>query len=241
MPTAFGPARLLVPALASLLAVFVACGGKTATVSGIDAGPTCVDINLSTYDHSCNVDTDCTLLTGGQVCSGNCDCGGTPVNISGQAAYQAALGSIQLGECPCPYTGTPRCVQSQCTLCGIGPNQPPGCPPDDIPDAAQPPPDAPIGPPDVAVGDAPVCVDIVLSMFNTSCNQASDCIDITTGQLCTGSCSCGGSTINRAGQAAYDSAISTVMLAACPCPAEGTPECVAGQCTICGPGGCDGG
>jgi hypothetical protein len=103
-------ALLLGPALA------LACSGR---VAGKSAG-TCVDVVASDYDTSCRSDSDCITITAGHLCSGQCACGGTTVNVDGEARYQAALSSLQLGECNCPLQIAPRCVANVCTLCEPG-------------------------------------------------------------------------------------------------------------------------
>jgi hypothetical protein len=83
------------------------------------------------------------------------------------------------------------------------------------------------------------CVDISASSFDTSCSSTSDCISITAGNLCPGSCLCGGATINASGKAAYDEATQGVGGAECGCALLGTPTCIGGTCTICGAGTSD--
>jgi len=98
-------------------------------------GATCVDIDVSTYDRSCQTDSDCINVSAGMICSGyNCLCGGAAISASEQDRYSAALGSVEAGPgpyCGCPYFGGPRCIQAQCVYCpsSIGPMPaPPGCP-----------------------------------------------------------------------------------------------------------------
>jgi hypothetical protein len=81
-------------------------------------------------------------------------------------------------------------------------------------------------------------VEIDLSTFDTSCKVTSDCIDISSGDVCSDNCNCGGSTINASGQARYDALINQLPPSAvdCFCPNLGTPTCVAGQCVVCGLG-----
>jgi hypothetical protein len=97
------PARFF--AVASLLAFGLggACGGKQLSGGSGDAGSvytepdgaTCVDIDLSTYDTSCNQASDCTLVQGGTVCGPQCNCGGVDaVNGSEQSRYQNAIASL---------------------------------------------------------------------------------------------------------------------------------------------------
>jgi hypothetical protein len=82
-------------------------------------------------------------------------------------------------------------------------------------------------------------VAIVLSSFDQSCNQASDCVTITSGNLCDGDCQCGDSAINQSGLAEYESEVSQVTQGLCKCFSQGAPQCVAGTCTLCGPGSTD--
>ncbi len=228
-----------------LLAGLGACGGKVIEIgpaedaaggdTGGDGG-SCVNVDLTTYDKTCNQDSDCMLVTGGELCPGSCDCGGTPINVSGEARYSAATAGISFGGCPCASSGNVKCIQNQCELCGFGGNNPQGC---ETIDAA-PPFDS--GPPI----DAATCVNVDVSTYDTSCAQDSDCIQITPGEICTGSCLCGGGTVNIDGQAQYDQTVNSIATTACPCVAEGVPRCVQATCRLCGgpkssPGCPDGG
>jgi hypothetical protein len=81
--------------------------------SGISTadGGTCVDIELSTYDQSCNQPSDCILIQTGEVCSGQCSCGGTPVSASEQSRYEQATSGIKFSACPCPAEFPIECGQ----------------------------------------------------------------------------------------------------------------------------------
>ena len=79
-------------------------------------GGTCVDILLSAYDQSCTSASDCIFIQTGEVCSGNCACGGQPVNASQEARYQQAIRGITFGLCGCPVQLAPTCVGNRCTL-----------------------------------------------------------------------------------------------------------------------------
>lgn len=233
--------------LAGLLA---ACGGQTSTSgttsdagshgspdsgrSGPDAthmvsvdGATCarVPANLST---ACNVDSDCSLVSSGEVCDGQCDCGGdNPVGPAGFAVYEAAIKGITSLACPCVSAYETVCLANVCQLCKNGP-QGPECPKTAV--DAGPPADA------VAPSDAAACVDIQLSSFNVSCQVNTDCTGITTGEICTGACACGGSAINVADEAKYASLLGSVKTAECPC-ATFPVGCSGGTCVVCTPGG----
>ncbi len=191
----------------------VSSGGTSS--SGVSSGSssgsaTCVDIQASSYDTSCNSVSDCFLMQVGTICDGTCACGNFAANVSGQAQYEQALSEVQLSDCFCPDAPI-DCIGHQCTTAGaVGV------------DASAPPP------------DSGTCVDIDLSTYDTSCNVSSDCIEITAGTICSGSCACGGATINVADEGRYDAAISGIQTGACPCPAELPPSCVAGKCVFCG-------
>jgi hypothetical protein len=81
-----------------------------------DDGGTCVDILLSAYDQSCTSASDCIFIQTGEVCSGNCACGGQPVNASQESRYQQAIRGITFGLCGCPVQLAPTCVGNKCTL-----------------------------------------------------------------------------------------------------------------------------
>ena len=59
------------------------CADAAAPPPGTDGGM-CVNIDLSTYDQSCVLASDCIVILTGQVCSSECNCGGSPVNASEQ-------------------------------------------------------------------------------------------------------------------------------------------------------------
>jgi hypothetical protein len=82
----------------------------------------CVNIPPSTYSTSCNVESDCTSLRSGEVCSGECNCGGTAVNVSGEAAFEKATQGFVFEGCPCASLPL-ACVGGTCAFC----NGPLGC------------------------------------------------------------------------------------------------------------------
>jgi hypothetical protein len=79
------------------------------------------------FYQSCNVDSDCVEITSGTVCNGSCECGGSVINVDGQARYNQATAGIVPGACSCPAWGSPTCVQDKGVFC-LGPNLAPGCP-----------------------------------------------------------------------------------------------------------------
>jgi hypothetical protein len=101
-------------------------GSSSGGVSVVDAGPFCRDIDVSTFDTSCQADGDCVIVTTGHICTNSCLCGGSTIN---QVDYMRWVSETQgLGGelCPCPAFGTPRCIQHTCTVCA--PWMPaPGC------------------------------------------------------------------------------------------------------------------
>jgi hypothetical protein len=148
--------RSLVAGIAPVL-VAAACGGSTASVggdggtgSGSDAasstdgggtdarsvadsgsssdGAACVTIDPATYDRSCAGDSDCTMISGGVLCTGGCGCDFTTINKNGMDRYAAATADVKLLACPCRAAGQPRCIEHTCTVCTFGPGAPPGCP-----------------------------------------------------------------------------------------------------------------
>jgi hypothetical protein len=228
---------MTLPSSASALLVgsllLLACSGKTAGAGsadgGGDSGKDCVDI-AGYFQSGCATASDCITITTGQLCTGGCACGNSAVSATEEAHYQSLLSSsgIELGECGCPEEPVPQCLGGMCTICRGTASDPPAC-----------------GTAVVDAGsDGQVCVNVDLSTYDTSCQTSSDCADITSGILCTGSCACGGSAINSAGLARYQSAVASLGSAtACPCPAEGVVACVDSKCTVCGfgpnqPAGC---
>ena len=246
MPSVLARALSTSVTSAFVACLLAACTGKTTFVSAPspdggddeDSALACVNVDPSTYDRSCNQDSDCIDISPGDICPGSCGCGGAAVNVDGQARYDAATAGLLTGSCPCFYAGVPTCIAHTCTLCEPGPGG--TCP--GTSDAGPPPADAAVE----AEPDAGECVTIDLSTYDRSCQQTSDCVDITSGTLCSGDCLCGGSAINVDGQARYQQAISGLVPGGCGCPYFGSPTCVLGQCVICGnvnqsPGCPDGG
>jgi hypothetical protein len=217
----------------------VACGGRTlggnaepGNDSGTrttDSGAGCVSLEVLVSDLLCGSDQDCALVRTGEVCNGQCSCGDTPVNAAAGARFQSETASLTLEACPCADPGEARCLGGQCTLCGLGPDQPVGCNEDGGITTVD---DSGIGFVDggeldtgISTADGGTCVDIDLSTYDQSCNQPSDCILIQTGEVCSGQCSCGGSPVSASEQSRYDQATSGIKFSACPCPAEFGIEC----------------
>lgn len=251
------PLRTLVRVVPFLLvALFAACGGKaldvtggsTSQTGGGGSGGQCIQVDSASFDATCNADSDCALVGSGQVCPGQCGCGGqTPVSLAGVAAWQAATSGLALTACPCADLGEARCFEHTCRYCSLVPNQGgnswPECGSDGADGGNVQPDDATAPPPPP---DAPVCVDLDPSTFNQSCTQSSDCISVTAGELCTGDCFCGGATINASEEMRYSAATAGIRPGLCGCPLLGNPTCVNGQCVVCGgpspsPGCPDGG
>jgi hypothetical protein len=77
------------------------------------------------------------------------------------------------------------------------------------------------------------CVNVDLSAYDTSCIQNTDCISVNVGQVCSGTCLCGGGgAISASAQPEYKAALSSIQTNdTCPCPPARPVACVAGQCT----------
>ena len=214
----------VVLAMAMVPVAFAACGGRALEQGGgaPDSGPntdaaTCVTVDVSTYDRSCTRASDCITISAGTLCDGDCRCGGSTVNADGMAAYDSATSSLSLGDCFCPSTPAPQCIDNQCTICTGAPSDPSSC--------------------GVMVGDdtGPSCVDVDISSFDVSCRNDGDCIEVTTGEICSDSCACGGSAISATEEQRYEEETSGIPTEACPCVSAGSPRCVAGSCAICPP------
>jgi hypothetical protein len=158
-------------------------------------------------------------IRSGVICSPTCFCGGSTINVDGQARYSAQIAPIVDEGCPCPAFGVPTCgTNHQCVLCGGITTDPPSCPGD---------------------VDASTCVSVQASSFNQSCKVDTDCIEVATGTLCTGQCRCPTDTISASAQGAYDMAIAPILGGPppnCLCPSPGYAYCAGGTCAICPPG-----
>jgi hypothetical protein len=233
------------------LTFLLACGGTELGVgTGSDGGAkgdggtftepdgaVCVDIDLATYDQSCTTSSDCVDITSGTLCSTGCLCGGSTINNSGNARYEAAIAQLSsVGPvCGCPFFGQPECLHGTCIICD-GPTPNPACN-----DGGTTMSDGSVG--DEVNGDAGQCVEVNLADYDQSCNTASDCTLIRTGEVCGATCDCGASPINVSGEAKYEAAISGIKFEDCPCISAGPLGCSGGKCTVCsGPKACpDGG
>lgn len=226
--------------VASVACLLLACSGKTlggspggsgggSSGGGSGGGGACVDIDLSSYDVSCATAADCVSISAGEICPGTCTCGGAAINAAGQARYEQAISGVALGQCFCPEIPAPQCIAGVCSAGG-------GTTTTSV-DAST----------TTTTADAAACVDVDLSTYSESCSVDTDCVVVTSGNICTGSCACGGSVISASEQSRYDQAIQGIQTAECPCPSEGTPRCLGGTCTLCSfgpnqPPGCgDGG
>jgi hypothetical protein len=111
--------------LAGFACVFNGCVAGCASSSRAsvgDGGVACIDFDLSTYDKSCQKDSDCINVNAGMICDRGCMCGGYAINTAAQAPYNAtfaaAVAPLPLGiSCSCPALGSPHCVEGQCVYC----------------------------------------------------------------------------------------------------------------------------
>jgi len=141
-------ALLLIPVLAQcggqteLVAVQQSSGGSSGSTGGstgisvtsgtggsmtlpLDAGPSC-SMSASQYDNTCNVDSDCVEVPGGNPCSAStCHC---PTTLNVDVAtkyindYTALSANVAgtLGVCPCTCLSGPCCRQGVCNnSCGM--------------------------------------------------------------------------------------------------------------------------
>jgi hypothetical protein len=201
-------------------------GREVETGISTSDGGTCVDLVVTPSDVSCASDSDCTLMSTGVVCSDQCSCGYTPVNTMASARFQSQIAPLTFPECPCAFPGEARCLGGQCARCGFGPGDPAGCN------------DAGTGTADagrdsgVSTGDGGTCVDILLSAYDQSCNSASDCIVIQTGEVCSGQCACGNEPVNASQQSRYQQAIRDIATGQCNCPLQLAPTCLGNKCAL---------
>jgi hypothetical protein len=79
-------------------------------------------ISASSYDQSCAVDTDCTIVTSTNYCTTNCLCGGSAINVGALAKFNGDVSKTPLGSgalggaaCPCAAPFGPCCRGGQCT------------------------------------------------------------------------------------------------------------------------------
>jgi len=82
-----------------------------------DAGPGCVNVDLSTYDDSCTKDSDCIVVPNGMMCPGWCACPNAVINVDGQTRYKQAVAPLQSSlnnTCACPSVPLPVCTQGVC-------------------------------------------------------------------------------------------------------------------------------
>jgi hypothetical protein len=192
-------------------------GSPSGSTSGSSSGTSCIYVDPTTYDTTCNSNSDCMSITAFTVCSPSCFCGGATINIDGAARYNAAIAGIQNLGCPCAAEPFPACSSNhQCIICIGGPHDPPDCLP-----------------------STGACVEVSASSFDRSCKADSDCIEVATGALCTGQCLCPTDSISASAQGAYDMAIAPIETGpppSCNCPSPGYAYCAGGTCAICPPG-----
>jgi len=202
-------------------------GSSGSGSSGSTGNGECVNITLEPSDTSCNTDDDCSEAPTGSVCDGQCDCGGSAVNNAAANRIQGQISSITFDDCPCVEGPVPICQGGQCTLCGFGAGGPDCNDGGGIADGGV---DAPTSTFTNDAGDT--CIDIDLATYDQSCQQASDCILIFTGEVCSPSdCPCNQALVNISGEPRYDQAYNSLPLFICSCPSLGEPECIAGKCT----------
>jgi len=195
-----------------------------ADVSSGRDGASCVDVTLTAADLACATDSDCALAESGQVCTGSCGCGDTPMNSAAAARVAAETASIVTDACPCVAVADPVCTAGQCTRGCLG-----GCPADGGATGEG---------GATAEGGTPAdggatCVNIDPTTYDQSCRRPRDCMLIVAGDVCDGACSCGTAAINVSGRSEYESATSGITLVACHC-APLPVDCVGNTCVVPG-------
>jgi hypothetical protein len=83
----------------------------------------CVDVNASSFDRSCKVDSDCIEVATGALCTGQCRCPTDTISASAQGAYDMAIAPILNGpppNCLCPSPGYAYCSGGTCSICPPG-------------------------------------------------------------------------------------------------------------------------
>jgi len=204
-------------AFSAVVTLAVACGGQTLAdhstgkgTTGDATGGTCVDFNASSFSTACDQPSDCFPFFAGQACEGQCACPNAAASVAAQSTYDSALASVQLGDCFCP-DAVPTCEDHQCGIQHPGGGS-------------------------GGSSDGGACVDVDLATYDQSCQSTTDCVEISSGVICPGACSCGGSVINASGEARYRATVGGLQTGECPCPYFGAPTCVGGQCVLCFPG-----
>jgi hypothetical protein len=118
---------------ATLIVVANGCGGSESTTSRSESmadasTDAATDVRVcpfvaSNYPQSCTVDTDCSVVTSGDYCSSQCMCGGSPINTTGLAQFNADIsatplgsGAIPVASCGCPVFGRVCCLSGTCKI-----------------------------------------------------------------------------------------------------------------------------
>jgi hypothetical protein len=102
--------------------------GSSNARSAADANAGACAISASSYDQSCNLDTDCVEVTSTNYCEANCLCGGSAINVSAMTQFNEdvsktplASGALGSSACPCPSSFGPCCRASKCTATCFSP------------------------------------------------------------------------------------------------------------------------
>jgi hypothetical protein len=90
--------------------------------AGVDADSGGCVISATSYDQSCNVDSDCVEVSVGDYCSATtCRCGTSAVNVGALAQFNTDVSKTPIGSgalhtpfCFCPYSAGPFCSQGTC-------------------------------------------------------------------------------------------------------------------------------
>jgi hypothetical protein len=84
---------------------------------GSGGGTACNTVDISSFDRSCQKDSDCITVAAGTFCPGQCTCGTAAINLGEAQRYSQTLAPLKpLIQCSCPSVGSPTCVAGQCKL-----------------------------------------------------------------------------------------------------------------------------
>lgn len=93
---------------------------STTTATATETSGLWCDVLAENYDHTCMIDSDCTLVLTGNLCSGTgCPCADSTISATALPQYNADVAKTgSTGRdfgCSCPNQPGPCCRQGQCT------------------------------------------------------------------------------------------------------------------------------
>ncbi len=82
-----------------------------------DTGCSCVDVDLTDYDRTCNVASDCVAITAGTMCgAGSCFGANAAVNVDSYALFRTDRQPVEYASCVPATAGAVACVSNACVL-----------------------------------------------------------------------------------------------------------------------------